>query len=96
MILYILSVVAIAIIMVLCFTGVVESIFLAPIIGVGVFLGLVLLWCFSAFIYTRSIDLKKEYDEPVAEKYRWLARYFNRTIHFEEGHSHMEIENELL
>lgn len=41
-------------------------------------------------------ELKKEYDEPVAEKYRWLARYFNRTIHFEEGHSHMEIENELL
>lgn len=75
MILYILSVVAIAIIMVLCFTGVVESIILAPIIGVGVFLGLVLLWCFSAFIYTRSIDLKKEYDE-----YSATSRYYANNI----------------
>lgn len=41
-------------------------------------------------------ELKKGYDEPVAEKYRWLARYFNRTIHFEEGHSDMKIENERL
>ena len=61
--------------MVLCFTGVVESIILAPIIGVGVFLGLVLLWCFSAFIYTRSIDLKKEYDE-----YSATSRYYANNI----------------
>lgn len=40
-------------------------------------------------------ELKKEYDEPVAEKYRWLARYYNRTICFEEGHCDMKIENEL-
>lgn len=37
-------------------------------------------------------ELKKEYDEQVAEKYRWLARYYNRTIFFEEGHSEMKIE----
>lgn len=41
-------------------------------------------------------ELKKKYDEPVAEKYRWIARYFNRSIYFEEGHSDMKIENELL
>lgn len=41
-------------------------------------------------------ELKKEYDEKVAEKYRWLARYFNQAIYFEEGHSDMKIENELL
>lgn len=40
-------------------------------------------------------ELKKEYEEPVTEKYRWLARYFNRAIYFEEGHSDMKIENEL-
>lgn len=75
MILYILSVVAIAIIMTLCFTGVVESIILAPIIGVGIFVLLVLLWCLSAFIYTRSIDLKKEYDE-----YSGASRYYANNI----------------
>lgn len=40
-------------------------------------------------------ELKKAYDEPVAEKYRWLVRYFNQTIYFEEGHSDMKIENKL-
>ena len=62
-------------------------------------------WFASRFIQSSSnitrirpiilTELKKEYDEPVAEKYRWLARYFNRTIHFEEGHGDMKIENEL-
>ena len=41
-------------------------------------------------------ELKKEYSEKDAEKYRWLARYFNRAIYFEEGHSDMKIESELL
>lgn len=62
-------------------------------------------WLVSRFIQSSSnisrirpvilTELKKEYDEPVAEKYRWLARYFNLTIHFEKGHGDMEIENEL-
>lgn len=41
-------------------------------------------------------ELRKNYDEQVAEKYRWLARYFNRAIYFEEGHSDMRIEDEPL
>lgn len=41
-------------------------------------------------------ELRKNYDEQVAEKYRWLARYFNRAIYFEEGHSDMRIEGEPL
>lgn len=63
-------------------------------------------WFTSRFFQSRSniskirpailTELKKEYDEPIAEKYRWLARYFNQTIYFEEGHSDMKIENELL
>lgn len=63
-------------------------------------------WFTSRFIQSSSnisrirpaiiAELKKENDEPVAEKYRWLARYFNQTIFFEEGHSDMKIENELL
>lgn len=62
-------------------------------------------WFTSRFIQSSSnisrirpailTELKKDYDEPVAEKYRWLVRYFNQTIHFEEGHSDMRIENEL-
>lgn len=62
-------------------------------------------WFASRFIQSGSnisrirpailTELKKEYDEPIAEKYRWLVRYFNRTIHFEEGHSDMKIENKL-
>ncbi len=75
MVLYICAAVAIAAIFTLCFTGMVQSIVLAPIIGVGIFLGLVLLWCFSAFIYTRGTDLKKEYDE-----YSGVSRYFTNNI----------------
>lgn len=63
-------------------------------------------WLISRFFQSSSniskirpsilAELKKDYDESVAEKYRWLARYFNRTICFEKGHSDMKIENELL
>lgn len=62
-------------------------------------------WLTSRFIQSGSnisrirpailTELKKKYDEKVAEKYRWLARYFNITIYFEAGHSDMKIENEL-
>ena len=75
MILYILTVVSILAIFVLCFTGIVQSIVLAPIIAIGMFILLVLLWCLSAFIYTRSIDLKKEYDE-----YSAVSRYYANNI----------------
>ncbi|MBE5945966.1 MAG: hypothetical protein E7259_03360 [Lachnospiraceae bacterium] len=75
MILYILTVVSILTIFVLCFTGIVQSIVLAPIIAIGMFILFVLLWCLSAFIYTRSIDLKKEYDE-----YSAVSRYYANNI----------------
>lgn len=62
-------------------------------------------WFVSRFIQSSSnisrirpvilAELNKEYDEPVAEKYRWLARYFNQTIYYEEGHGDMKIESEL-
>lgn len=63
-------------------------------------------WLTSRFVQSSSniskirsailTELTKKYDKTVAEKYRWLARYFNRAIYFEEGHSDIKIENELL
>ena len=58
-------------------------------------------WLSSRFIQSPSniprirsailAELEKGHEEPIAEKYRWLVRYFNQAIFFEEGHDDMKI-----
>ena len=47
-----------------------------------------------------GVDFKKIHSNSMlgtnCKQKQMIARYFNRSIYFEEGHSDMKIENELL
>lgn len=89
MLLKVITALSVIIVAALYILGIMENFFVLPFLFIGCILGLILIWAISAFICTRFVDMKKEYNEfsPLYRFYvdcilQSLMQLLNIKIHY--------------